>query len=87
MLNGQPVLEFYDVQQTSKWGALGYESLFFVFFFLAGWTVSILPFSTLLVKHKGRARMMILAFVEASLESKLTFMTPVDACTRRGVTS
>ena len=42
LLNGQPVLEFYDVHQTTKWGALGYESLFFVFFFLAAWTVSIL---------------------------------------------
>ena len=45
LLNGQPVLEFYDVHQTSKWGALGYESLFFVFFFLAAWTVSTLSSS------------------------------------------
>ena len=46
LLNGQPVLEFYDVHQTTKWGALGYESLFFVFFFLAAWTVSlVLPSS------------------------------------------
>jgi len=33
------VQEFYDIKE-SKWAALGYESLFFCFFFLAAWAVS-----------------------------------------------
>ena len=71
LLNGQPVLEFYDVHQTSKWGALGYESLFFVFFFLAAWTVSIL----LLLQPEGLRNLEALqggksmASAKASLES------------------
>ncbi|CAK0787534.1 hypothetical protein CVIRNUC_010754 [Coccomyxa viridis] len=36
LLNGRPVLEFYDITE-SKWAALGYESLFFLFFFMAAW--------------------------------------------------
>ena len=39
LLNGRPVLEFYDITEP-KWAALGYESLFFIFFFLAAWAVS-----------------------------------------------
>jgi hypothetical protein len=39
LLNGRPVLEFYDITQT-KWAALGYESLFFIFFFFCALTVS-----------------------------------------------
>ena len=39
LLNGRPVLEFYDITE-SKWAALGYESLFFLFFFMAAWAVS-----------------------------------------------
>lgn len=39
LLNGRPVLEFYDITE-SKWAALGYESLFFIFFFFAAWLVS-----------------------------------------------
>ena len=39
LLNGRPVLEFYDITE-SKWAALGYESLFFIFFFMAAWAVS-----------------------------------------------
>ena len=39
LLNGRPVLEFYDITET-KWAALGYESLFFIFFFFCALTVS-----------------------------------------------
>lgn len=38
ILNGQPVLEFYDITD-SKWANLGFESCFFVGFFCFAWLV------------------------------------------------
>ena len=38
LLNGVPVLEFYDIKD-SKWASLGYESLFFAGFFFFAWLV------------------------------------------------
>ena len=38
MINGVPVLEFYNIKD-SKWASLGYESLFFLGFFCFAWLV------------------------------------------------
>jgi hypothetical protein len=38
LVNGQPVLEFYDIKDT-KWASLGYEALFFLGFFFFAWLV------------------------------------------------
>ena len=38
LIDGQPVLEFYSVDD-SKWGSIGYEFLFFAGFFVLAWLV------------------------------------------------
>lgn len=38
LLNGKPILEFYDINY-SKWANLGFESLFFLGFFVFAWLV------------------------------------------------
>jgi hypothetical protein len=42
LIDGQPVLEFYSVDD-SKWASIGYEFLFFVGFFATAWLVRMLP--------------------------------------------
>ena len=36
---GQTVLEYYNLAGVNKWAYLGYNSLFFVFFFLCTWVI------------------------------------------------
>lgn len=38
MLNGQPILQFYDIND-SKWANLGFEAIFFLGFFTFAWLV------------------------------------------------
>jgi hypothetical protein len=33
-LNGQTLLQYYGLEGVSKWNCLGYQSCFFVFFFM-----------------------------------------------------
>jgi ATP-binding cassette, subfamily G (WHITE), member 2 len=44
-INGLPVLQYYGVDNYSKWAMLGYEALFFCGFFGAAWAA--LQFKTL----------------------------------------
>lgn len=37
VFGGQPVLEYFGLEEVSKWRYVGYESLFCIVFFFATW--------------------------------------------------
>ena len=39
LADGQTVLEYYNLDSVNKWTYLGYNALFFIFFFLCTWLI------------------------------------------------